>query len=117
RAAFSVGQVYCNPDDPKPNAINPDPNGLNNMANGAYVIKLLFSTVTEQQLPIVKGAVEWKINGFINENPKWRNEGPISRYDRAIKSARLIQIDVSVRDDRSTTGWLMGTFGYDGTAK
>ena len=25
--------------------------------------------------------------------------------------------DVSVRDDRSTTGWLLGTFGYDGNAK
>ena len=25
RYAFSVGQVYCNPDDPKPGALNPDP--------------------------------------------------------------------------------------------
>ena len=36
---------------------------------------------------------------------------------RALGPIRLIQIDVSVRDDRSTTGWLLGTFGYDGTAK
>lgn len=117
RAAFSIGQVYCNPDDPKPGAVNPDPNGLNNMANGSYVIKLLFSTVTEAQLPIVKNAIEWQAHVFVNENPRWRNEGPISRYERAIKPIRLIQIDVSVRDERSTTGWLMGTFGYDGTAK
>ena len=117
RAAFGIGQVYCNPDDPKPGALNPDPNGLNNMANGAYVIKLLFSTVTEAQLPIVKNAVEWNAHVFVNEDPRWRNQGPISRYERAIKPIRLIQIDVSVRDERSTTGWLMGTFGYDGNAK
>lgn len=117
RAAFGIGQVYCNPDDPKPGALNPDPTGLNNMANGSYVIKLLFSTVTEQQLPVAKGALEWTAHAFVNESPRWRNEGPISRYERTLKTVRLIQIDVSVRDERSTTGWLMGTFGYDGTAK
>jgi hypothetical protein len=25
RYAFSIGQVYCDPDDPKPAALNPDP--------------------------------------------------------------------------------------------
>lgn len=117
RAAFGIGQVYCNPDDPKPGALNPDPTGRNNMANGSYIIKLLFSTVNEQQLPIVKNALEWKAHVFVNDNPRWRNEGPISRYERAVKNIRMIQIDVSVRDDRSTTGWLLGTFGYDGNAK
>ncbi len=47
RYAFSVGQVWCNPDDPMPQAINPDPTGLNSMPDGSYVIKLLFSTVNE----------------------------------------------------------------------
>jgi hypothetical protein len=54
---------------------------------------------------------------FVNDDPTWRNKGPISRFERAVSPIRLIQIDVSVRDDRSTTGWLLGTFGYDGTAK
>ena len=117
RAAFGIGQVYCNPDDPKPGALNPDPTGLNNMANGSYIIKLLFSTVTEEQLPNVKNALEWKGHVFVNDDPRWRNQGPISRYERAVKTIRMIQIDVSVRDDRSTTGWLLGTFGYDGNAK
>jgi hypothetical protein len=116
RAAFGIGQVYCHPDDPRPGALNPDPTGLNNMANGSYVIKLLFSTVNEQQLPIVKNAIEWNAHVYVNEDPRWRNQGPISRYERATKLIRLIQIDVSVRDERSTTGWLMGTFGYDGNA-
>jgi len=116
RAAFSIGQVYCDPDNPNPAAVNPDPNGLNNMANGAYVIKLLFSTVTEEELPITKGALEWDADVFTNDSPAWRNQGPLSRFDRRLGKVRLIQIDVSVRDDRSITGWLMGTFGYDGRA-
>jgi hypothetical protein len=117
RAAFGIGQVYCNPDDPKPGALNPDPTGLNNMANGSYIIKLLFSTVTEKQLSIVKNALEWKAHVFVKDDPRWRNQGPLARFERAVSTVRLIQIDVSVRDERSTTGWLLGTFGYDGNAK
>jgi hypothetical protein len=97
--------------------LNPDPTGLNNMPNGSFVIKLLLSTVNEKQLPIVKNALEWQIDGFENEDPHWRNKGPISRFRRTLKTARLIQIDFSIRDDRSITGWLLGTFGYDGNAK
>ena len=113
RAAFSLGQVYCDPDDPKPAMVNPDPTGLNNMADGSFIIKLLFSTVTEPQLPIVANALEWDANIFVNPSPEERNKGPLSKYKRETGKIRLIQIDVSVRDIRSTTGWLMGTFGYD----
>ena len=117
RAAFGVGQVYCDPDSPTPGALNGDPSALNNFPNGSFIIKLLFSTVNETQLPIVKDALEWRADVFVNDDPSWRNKGPISRFERALGTVRLIQIDVSVRDERSTTGWLLGTFGYDGGAK
>jgi hypothetical protein len=117
RAAFSLGQVYCNPDDPRPGMVNPDPTGLNNMADGAFIIKLLFSTVSEPQLPTVANALEWDANIFVNPDPADRNKGPLSKYERAMGKIKLIQIDVSVRDTRSTTGWLMGTFGYDARAE
>ncbi|ACK52734.1 conserved hypothetical protein [Methylocella silvestris BL2] len=117
RAAFGVGQVYCDPDNPKPGALNPDPAGLNDFPDGAFIIKLLFSTVTEDQLPIAKNALEWQAHVFVNDDPSWRNKGPASRFERALGPIRLIQIDVSVRDERSLTGWLLGTFGYDGNAK
>jgi hypothetical protein len=37
---------------------------------------------------------------------------------RPIQTVRLLQIDVAVRDSRadSTTGWVFGTFVYDGSA-
>lgn len=117
RYAFGVGQVWCHPDDPKPGALNPDPTALNSMADGAFVIKLLFSTVSEQELPTVKGALEWDANIYNNKSPRERNKGPISMYARSIGKVRLIQIDLQVRDDRSTTGWLLGTYGYDGNVK
>ncbi len=117
RAAFAVGQVYCDPNDPQPGALNPDPTGLNNFPDGAFIIKLLFSTVTEDELPIAKGALEWTADVFVNDDPRWRNEGPASRFARRPGKIRLIQIDVSVRDERSLTGWLLGTFGYDGNAE
>jgi hypothetical protein len=116
RYAFSVGQVYCNPDNPEPGAINPDPTGLNSMAEGSYVIKLLFSTVNETELPTVKGAFEWDADIYVNKSPAMRNAGPLSRYERKLNKVRLIQIDLQVRDDRSPTGWLLGTYGYDGNA-
>jgi hypothetical protein len=114
RYAFGAGQVWCHPDDPQPGALNPDHTALNNMADGSYVIKLLFSTVTEAELPIVRGAFEWDADIYVNKSPRYRNEGPLSRYQRHLDKVRLIQIDLQVRDDRSPTGWLLGTYGYDG---
>src|SRR3954453_11731016 len=114
RYAFGVGQVWCHPDDPQPSALNPNPAALNSMANGSYVIKLLFSTVTEAELPTVKGAYEWAADIYANRSPRYRNEGPPSRYERRLGTVRLIQVDLQVRDDRSPTGWLLGTYGYDG---
>ena len=115
RAAFGIGQVYCDPDNPKPGALNPDPAALNNFPNGSY----------HHQAPLLDGdrkAVadrqRTRSSGKRTSSSmmirSWRNKGPISRFARAIATIRLIQIDVSVRDDRSITGWLLGTFGYDG---
>lgn len=117
RYAFALGQVYCDPDDPKPGALNPDPTGLNSMPDGSFVIKLLFSTVSEAELPTVKGAFEWDADIYVNKSPTFRNAGPLSRFARHLDKVRLIQIDLQVRDERSPTGWLLGTFGYNGNAK
>lgn len=117
RYAFGVGQVWCHPDDPAPGALNPDPTGLNSMPDGSFVIKLLFSTVNEQELPTVKGAFTWDADIYVNKSPRERNAGPLSKYRRALGKVRLIQIDLQVRDRRSLTGWLLGTFGYDGRVR
>lgn len=114
RAAFGIGQVFCDPNSPDPSALNPDPQGLNNFADGSFIIKLLFSTVDTAQLPTMDGALEWQADIYVEKDPSVRNKGPISKYERQVQSIGLLQIDVAVRDDRSLTGWLFGTFAYDG---
>ncbi len=115
RGGFAIGQVYCDPDSPDPSALNPDPTGLNNFPDGSYIIKLLFSTVQDEQLPTMVNSLVWQADRYVEQNPEVRNEGPLSKYDREVQPVRMLQIDVAVRDDRSLTGWLFGTFAYDGT--
>ncbi len=69
------------------------------------------------ELSIVKGAFEWNADIYVERSPPYRNAGPLSRFARSVGKVRLIQIDLQVRDNRSPTGWLLGTYGYDGNAK
>lgn len=116
RAGYGIGQVWCHPNDPDLDQLNPDPTARNNFGDGAYIIKLLFSTISDEQLPTMVGALEWDANIFEIESPRERNKGPLSKFKRKMGKIRMLQIDVAVRDDRSLTGWLFGTFGYDGRA-
>jgi hypothetical protein len=95
---YIIGQVWSDPDDPDPSAAR--------FPDGTVAIKLLFSQATVAQVPYLKNSVEWQAH---------LNSGGSSR---SIQTARLLQIDVAVRDARadSTTGWVFGTFGYDGDA-
>lgn len=68
---------------------------------GTTSFKLLFTTATASDLPYLAGAPEWKAD-----------IGP--NGDR-IRTVRLYQVDVAVRDPRSLqTGWVFGTFVYQG---
>lgn len=68
-------------------------------------------------MPTVKCALEWDADIHVNKSPRERNLGPLSKYQRRIGKVRLIQIELQVRDSRSPTGWLLGTYGYDGRTK
>jgi hypothetical protein len=69
--------------------------------------KLLFTTATVDQVPYLKNDFEWQANVSTSSG------GP-----RSIQTVRLLQVDVAVRDSRAntTTGWVFGTFVYDGNA-
>lgn len=114
RASYGIGQVWCDPNDPDLDQLNPDPTARNYFPDGGYIIKLLFSTVTDEQLPTMKNSLAWDANIMINQDPDDRNDGPLAKFQRGMRQVRLLQIDVAVRDSRSLTGWLFGTFGYDG---
>jgi hypothetical protein len=72
--------------------------------NGTVAIKLLFTTATKNQVPFLHDSLEWTAD--------------IHRDPNKLETLRLLQIDVAVRDTRnaSRTGWVFGTFIYNGDA-
>ncbi|MER9526088.1 hypothetical protein NKI96_21255 [Mesorhizobium sp. M0292] len=71
---------------------------------GTVSFKLLFSTVSDEKVPYLKGAPTW--------------DGDIDRVvahktTRVPQQVHLIQLDFAVRDPRAgTSGWVFGTFVY-----
>jgi hypothetical protein len=98
RGGYVLGQVWKNPNDPDPRKAK--------FPEGTVAFKLLFTAATVAQVPYLKNSLEWQAD--IN-----RSRGTGRR-----PTLRLLQIDVAVRDTRadSTTGWVFGTFIYDGNA-
>jgi len=100
QGGFILGKIWANPDAPNPAlAVFPD---------GTVAFKLLFTQAPVSQVPYLKNDFEWLAD--INQVSKPPNKAP--------ETLRLLQIDIAVRDTRanSTTGWVFGTFIYDGDA-
>jgi hypothetical protein len=96
---YVIGQVWKDPNSPAP--------GKAKFPDGAAACKLLFTTATVEQVPYLKKSVEWQANVSL-----------AGSTTRAVRMVRLLQVDIAVRDTRanSTTGWVFGTFVYDGDA-
>jgi len=90
---------------------------------GSVVAKILFTSATPEDdgTGFLINSPEWmanrhtKINGGVDPNLPL----PVEDFDqvdcsRTPQPVRLIQVDVSVVDHRSPTGWVFGTFQYDG---
>jgi len=97
---YVVGKVWEDHESPNADAAR--------FPNGTVGVKLLFTTASVTEAPYLRGAFEW--DAYV----RLRGSQPL-----AIQKVRLLQIDVAVRDTRanSTTGWVFGTFQYDGTAR
>jgi len=93
-----LGRVWQNPDLPNPNAAR--------FPDGAVAFKLLFTAATVAEVPFLAGSVEWDAD--IDRDS---GTGPRPKL-------RLLQMDIAVRDTRanSTTGWVFGTYIYNGNA-
>ncbi|MBN1208437.1 MAG: hypothetical protein JXB05_26490 [Myxococcaceae bacterium] len=120
RAAYALGQVWKpdgNPQIPSSNMAFPE---------GAVIGKLLFTTATPEQLPILTNLPTWQANisdpSFCNCKPAAGEQTcsfqEISQQcPRTPGEVTLMQFDIAVRDSRSPTGWAYGTFVADGQAK
>ena len=98
-AGFTVGRVWRDHENPDATAAR--------FPDGAVAVKLLFTTATVAQVPYLANTFEWDAHVSL-----------VGSDARSVRKVRLLQIDVAVRDSRadSTTGWVFGTFAYDGTA-
>jgi hypothetical protein len=95
------------------------------MPEGAVGAKLLFTTATEHAVRFLKGAPTWRAYVYANPHlpdtptladcpaaPGDPDGGPAC--PRKVLELRLLQIDIAVKDKRSPTGWVFGTFIYGG---
>jgi hypothetical protein len=98
RGGYTLGRVWKDPDSPNP--------AVAKFPVGAVSVKLIFTEAPVSQVPYLAGSVEWQadINRASNAGPR--------------PTLRLLQVDIAVRDSRATTttGWVFGTFVYDGNA-
>jgi hypothetical protein len=98
---FVIGQVWKDHQNPDPSkALFPV---------GTVAVKLLFTTATVAQVPYLTGTLEW--DAFVALSAA-------GSTTRSIRTVRLLQMDLAVREARadSATGWVFGTFAYDGNA-
>jgi hypothetical protein len=98
-AGYTIGQVWKDPAAPSPDGVK--------FEDGAVGVKLLFTTAPTDQVPFLANSKEWQANVSL--------PGSNARSPRTV---RLLQVDVAVRDTRAddTTGWVFGTFMYQGDA-
>jgi hypothetical protein len=97
---YAIGQVWKDHMNPDPNATN-KPHGF---PNGTVISKLLFVDVPTSQVPSLVNPQQWQ--GYI--------QAGYNNASRSVRTVSLIQMDIAVRDDRAPTGWLFGTFQYNG---
>lgn len=74
---------------------------------GTVIGKLLFVDVPPRQVPFLNPPLTWQ--GYITDNYESTN--------RSIRDLSLIQMDIMVRHKSAPTGWLFGTYQYNGQRK
>ncbi|WP_053230821.1 hypothetical protein [Sandaracinus amylolyticus] len=105
RGGYTIGRVWSDPNGP------PAPQHAD-FPTGATAIKFLFTTATPAQVPYLEGSIEIEAHVYPDAG---RNPCTAPEVPRQMRTMRLLQVDVAVADDRATdTGWVFGTFIYDG---
>jgi hypothetical protein len=107
---YAIGQVWKN-------HTNPDPEftSTQGFPVGTVVCKALFVRIPPKiiadQIPYLVNPVEWRAYAPVSEEPA-RKKGK-----RAVQPVTLIQLDIMIRDERAASGWIFGTFEYNGALR
>lgn len=122
-AGYTLGEMWHNPDAPDPGATDRRFGG--GFLPGTVFAKLLFTDAPAEpgqsprfandHVPFLRNGVEWQ--AYITS--QWCEQAAPNDAcsgKREVKTVRLLQMDVMVRDPRpaALTGWVFGTFAYNG---
>lgn len=99
----TMGQVWKD-------AQNPDLSKAD-FPEGTVCFKLLLTEADLDEAPYLEGSLEWTANIFTYDNTV-KKYPPLSA-ERTNQTVRLVQLDISVKDERAPTGWVYGTFTHD----
>jgi len=97
---YTIGQVWKKPFAPDPSQSS-TPHGF---LEGTVISKLLFVDVPSEQVPSLVNPVQWQ--AYLQKT--YQNTA------RSVRPMSLIQMDIAVKDQRAPSGWLFGTFQYNG---
>ena len=97
-AAYTLGQVWCDPN-------NPDATKTN-FAEGAVIFSLVFTTGDSTMFPFLTSPYSWE--AFVEESVRL----PIE--PKGILPIHLFEVDFQVRTEDAPTGWVAGSFIFDG---
>jgi len=99
-AAYTLGQVWCDPNKPDASKAS--------FAEGSVYFTMVFSTADSALFPFLSSPYKWE--ALVEQKTM------IPMDDKRIDEVRLFEVDFGVRTDKSPTGWVMGSFIYDGSA-
>lgn len=108
---YTLNQMWKDP--LSPDRMATDQRGGGGFPTGTIFCKLLLTTAPTEQVDYLVNPIEW--TAYILANPEIVYSNP-EALTREVGTVRLLQMDWMVRDDRAEeTGWVLGTFVYNGT--
>jgi hypothetical protein len=115
-AGYTMGKMWRDPENPDPRATDARYGG--GFPVGTVFAKLLFTDAPQgtDHLAFLENPLQW--TAYITPTFFPANSQPVSRV---VGKVNLLQMDIAVRDARADapglTGWVFGTFVYNGQLK
>ena len=115
-AGYTMGKMWHDPQNPDPRATDARFGG--GFPVGTVFAKLLFTDAPQgkDHLPFLENPLQW--TAYITPTFFPTNSQPVQRV---VGKVNLLQMDIAVRDARADqpglTGWVFGTFVYNGQLK
>lgn len=99
-AAYTLGQVWCDP-------ANPDASKAS-FSEGSVFFSMVFTTSDSSLFPFLSQPYKWE--ALVEQSTM------VPIEEKRVDEVRLFELSFSLRTSKSPTGWVMGSFIYNGEA-